>query len=398
MNQQLVLAFLFCSCSAFVSWADEDAPDLARLEGATIDIQLVDGRTRHNAKVLQVVAGKTPGSVRSLKVTTGDSKRAVAVGAVKIDELFLAGQPLDVVYDRKRRELSHDPEKRKIRLTNRAAAEVRLAESNHRFWKSLTEPEHKKFLAAHRDFLENVRDALPHLQFRLIETEHFLFFTVLSPHEVDGYIRYLDEMYRELCGAFGVSPQSNIWCGKCVVIAFRSEPNYLLFESKVMQVAARGTQGICHSKADGTVIFAGWKGESSFAHTLVHETTHGFIHRYRSSMPPPSWLNEGIADWLADSIVRGEKIQRRRARSARLNFATGSLGNVFSAERIDGAHYGTASSLVDILVGLDRGNQFKQFFDDIKDGHAAEKSLKTSFGIGYAELEQLYGRAIGAAR
>lgn len=383
---------------AVVTSAQEAPPDLTQLAGKTIEMRLTTGSPQSNVKVLKVVPGKTEGSIRSLRVTVGKSKRPVNVGGIKIAEILLDGKPLDVEYNKRRRELVHSPEKRATRIQRRADAIQRLASTRNKFWEPLTEADHARFMKQHRAFLEKVDEALPHLQFHLVETEYYLFSTVLTPAEANGYIQYLDEMYRELCKAFRLSPSENIWCGKCVVIAFRDEPNYQLFESKVMHVRAEGTQGICHSKSDGTVIFAGWKGQSGFAHTLVHETTHGFVHRYLSSASPPSWLNEGMADWLADNIVQGSKIQRRRRRSAQRNLRAGSLGNLFAAERISAEHYGTASSLVDILVQMDKGNQFKEFFDGIKEGKPAEQSLKEAFGMGYAELEQVYGRVIGAGR
>ena len=385
-------------CLASLASAQAAAPDLTQLAGKTIDILLTTGITQSNVNVLKVVSGKTEGSIRSMRIMVGKSKRSVNVGGAKIAEILLDGKPLDVKYDKRRRELAHSPEKRATRIKRRQKAIERLAVTRNRFWEPLTEEDQSRFMEQHQVFLKKVDEALPHLQFRLFETEYYLFYTVLMPSEVNGFIEYLDEMYKELCRAFRLSPDENIWCGKCVVIAFRDEPNYQLFESKVMKVRAERTQGICHSKNDGTVIFAGWKGQSGFAHTLVHETTHGFVHRYLSSAIPPSWLNEGMADWLANNIVRGDKIQQRRRRSAQRNLRVGSLENLFDSERITREHYGTASSLVDILIRMDKGTQFKKFFDGIKEGNPPEYSLKEAFGMGYAELELMYGRAIGAGR
>jgi hypothetical protein len=65
-----------------------------------------------------------------------------------------------------------------------------------------------------------------------------------------------------------------------------------------------------------------------------------------------------------------------------------------TAEQIDGDYYGSASTLVEILLALDKGKQFKQFFDGIKEGKPADESLKDSFGISYEDLKILYAQRI----
>lgn len=242
---------------------------------------------------------------------------------------------------------------------------------------------------------------MSHVQFRLVETEYFLFLTDLTPVEVDGYIAYLDAMYEELCKAFGLSPQRNIWAGKCVVIAFRAPQNYYQFEAAVMNNPdTQGTQGLCHQSSNGTVIFAGYKGENNFfAHVLVHETAHGFVHRYMTTAHAPSWLNEGMSDWLADKIVGGKQIAQRQEQSAKMVMQRGGWGDFLTTERISGDHYGCASTLVEILLALDKeGTKFREFFNGIKEGEPADESLKDSFGISYQELTILYAQAVSKMR
>jgi len=62
--------------------------------------------------------------------------------------------------------------------------------------------------------------------------------------------------------------------------------------------------------------------------------------------------------------------------------------------RIDFEYYGSASTLVEILLRRDKGGQFRQFFRGIKEGKAAEESLKESFGLSYQDLTILYGEQL----
>ena len=367
-------------------------PSLGQLVGVVVNVKLKDGTTITDVTVESAPKGKLDDSVKSLKVVPVGTKRRSTISVIKIEEIFVDGEPLDVVYQRKNRCLVHSPEKRKNRVEHRRTVEKRLAEKRRRFWEKLSPEDHERFMAKHREFLDKCKTAMSHLQFRLVETEYFLFLTDLPPAEVDGYIVYLDAMYKQLCGAFGLSPTQNHWCGKCVVVAFGRKSDFLKFEARVMNSAnAAGAQGLCHQYSDGTVIFSGYKGDNGFfGHVLVHETAHGFVHRYMTSVAAPSWLNEGMSDWLANVIVKGDKILRRQKSSARTIFRQGGWGDFLTTPRIGGDYYGSASTLVEILLARDKGGQFKNFFDGIKEGKDGEESLKDSFGLSYQNLQVLY--------
>ena len=97
-----------------------------------------------------------------------------------------------------------------------------------------------------------------------------------------------------------------------------------------------------------------------------------------------------MSDWLANVIVKGDKILRRQKSSARTIFRQGGWGDFLTTPRIGGDYYGSASTLVEILLARDKGGQFKNFFDGIKEGKDGEESLKDSFGLSYQNLQVLY--------
>ena len=368
----------------------------ADLVGKKVDVLTKKGYFR-DAEVGEVEPGKLDNSVKYFKLA--DGKKSAKVVASKVVEMHLGGKNLDVAYDKRNKCLIQDLEKKAERLAYEKETNMRLRPQRSRLWPHLTVEQEEKFLNNQARFIKDAKEKLPNIRFRQVETKYFSFVTDLTNAEADGYIVYLDAMYAELCKAFGLPTEKNIWAGKCVVFAFRDKQTYLAFETVVMEVqpnAIASTQGLCHQNSDGTVIFAGYKGTNNFfGHVLVHETSHGFVHRYLSSARAPSWLNEGMADWLADKVVKGKQIASRQRASAAKVKATNDWGDVLNVERINGDQYGICSVLVEILVAKDGGKgKFKDFIDAIKEGNSTPESLKKYFGITYAELKGIYGQTI----
>ena len=406
----LSLSFLLAAASSVTaqSLGDSDTSDappankakggfqFADLVGKKIDMLTTKGYFR-DAEVEEVEPGKLDNSVKYFKLV--DGKKSARVVASKIVEMHLDGKNLDVSYDKKNRSLIQDLDKRAERIAYEKETNARLRTQRSRLWQHLTVEREEDYLKNQAEFIAEVKAKLPNVPFRQVETKYFSFLTDLTSAEADGYIVYLDAMYAELCKAFGLPTEKNIWAGKCVVLAFRSKATYGAFETRVMDTPAsmiESTQGLCHQSSNGTVIFAGYKGDNDFfGHVLVHETSHGFVHRYLSSARAPSWLNEGMADWLADKVVGGKQIKTRQRMSAAQVKARGDWGDVLNVERINGDQYGICSVLVEILVASDRGKgKFKEFFDAMKEGQSAQEALKEHFGMTYAELKGAYGQTI----
>lgn len=381
----------------------EQTTDLQQLVGKRLDIQALGGKQFADAEVLKVVPGTAPGSIKSLTAKVTAAGRQQLVGGPQIVELFLDGTPLDVTYDAKTRELSHDPAKREARLKHAAEVQTRLAGLRHKLWPDLTPEQHAEWIAKHKAFLQEVSAALPGTNLQLVETKYYLFYTDIAPNRVGGYIAYLDAMYEHLCKAFNIPEGKNIWCGKCVVIAFQQQETFNKFETLVMNNPNPQAQGICHGSTTGRVVIGIWKGEHEafFGKVLVHETAHGFVHRYKSSVFIPSWVNEGIADWVAAAVVAGDTSVRQRQRDAAQRVQqTGSLGgNFFDEEQnIEGWQYGVASNMVTLLLVNDRSKtktKYKDFLDLMKEGLTPAEALKETYGATLAQLVTLYGQSIG---
>jgi hypothetical protein len=138
---------------------------------------------------------------------------------------------------------------------------------------------------------------------------------------------------------------------------------------------------------------------SAFAHVLVHETSHGFNHRWMSQQPLPNWLNEGIAEWVGTQVVPNcRQVPMKEARAVEFMRAGGGLGENFFAvgpdHHIEAVQYGIASGLVKFMVARDR-KKFAAFVRGIKEGLSVEESLRASFDASPADLVAAYGRAVG---
>ena len=125
-----------------------------------------------------------------------------------------------------------------------------------------------------------------------------------------------------------------------------------------------------------------FKGDSDsfFAVILVHETSHGFIHRYKSTIHIPPWINEGIADWVAGTVVgKLDDEVRRRQFDAVDDIRTVGHARRQLLRRRRRSHrrqYGTASSLVEILLRID-GKKYRKLIDNIRKGSTAKRRCAT---------------------
>ena len=278
------------------------------------------------------------------------------------------------------------------------AAQRRLQQSRNRFWEESSPEEMQAFVEEEQEFLKMVRLQFSGLNMKLYETEYFLFLTDIPPNQVRPYLVQLDRMNESLGRSFGFEKGHNVWRGKAVIVAFMQEAAFHVFERQVLNNDdVAGAQGICHSYPNGRVVVGCVRGNSPsfFGVVLVHETAHGYIHRYRSTARIPSWINEGIADWVAGMTVPSSTAVRERQTTAagRIRL-TRTLGGFFQREHIEPWQYGLASSMIGLLATRDN-DRFRRFFNDIKNGYTWQQSLKRHYEMSPEQLAAAYGKEIG---
>jgi hypothetical protein len=280
-----------------------------------------------------------------------------------------------------------------------------LAESRARMeangvtpWPELSAADHAAEVERLRAFVDRIRAAFPRLE--LHQTHEFLVATDIPAAETGPYLASLDALHDLLCDLYGIPRGEPLWKGKCLVVAFRDEDDFHAFEGRFMGAdVPRGVHGLCHQSSDGRVVMACHRGRDldAFAHMLVHETSHGFNHRWMSPQRLPNWLNEGLAEWVGTQVVpRSRQVPLKEAKARAFMQQTGSLGpQFFTAENIQPLQYGIASQLVKFLVIRDR-KKFGEFVRGIKEGMTAEESLQAAYHGSLTDLIAAFGKAIGA--
>ncbi len=375
---------------------DAASESLLPYVGATLDvIELGTGRRFVRPRLQKVVVrGDRTDSVRIIE--EGERKpislRLQGIARVVANREVIYAAEVKGAGDRLSGRLARDRRARDL-----AASHAQMKDRGVTPWRELSAAEHAAEVRRLEAFVALVQRDFPALQ--LHETHEFLFVTDIPEAEIDPYVASLDSMHDLLCDLYGIPRGEPVWKGKCLVIAFRRESDFHAFEERFMRAAIpRGVHGLCHQAADGRVVMACHRGRdlNSFAHMLVHETSHGFNHRWMSPERLPNWLNEGLAEWVGTQVVpMSRQVPAKEAQARAFIQATGSLGpGFFTAPNIQPIQYGIASQLVKFLVARDR-KKFAEFVLGIKEGMTAEQSLKAAFHASLEELVDAFGEAIG---
>lgn len=233
----------------------------------------------------------------------------------------------------------------------------------------------------------------------LYETQYFLFYSDLPAADAQNWAGVLDRMYLKLSLLFGIPNGENLWHGKALVLVFGREEDYLKFEIKMHQTIAAGTAGMCHAFGSGDVHIAFYRqpNEMDFAHVLVHESVHGFLHRYRSAIDVPSWANEGLAEAIATDMVPRKGIAQSALADARGDLQSRkSLDDFFTTDHIVAWQYPVARTLTEFMIRSNKQG-YVDFINGIKDGLKWDEALKTKYGVSTDQLVNAYGNSMGVA-
>jgi len=227
------------------------------------------------------------------------------------------------------------------------------------------------------------------------ETDYFIFCTDLPPREAKNWAGLLDKMYDRLCDMFAIERGTNVWRGKCLVFTFSRAADYRRYELQMEQSDPGGTVGRCHGFGDGMVRIAFYRQEDEmvFAHVLVHEAVHAFLHRYRSHRFVPSWANEGLAEVIGEELVpQCDQVELKEQQAIKTMGNARTVGaNFFDARQIDFWQYGVASSLTKFLIRENRKG-YVAFINGIKDGLPVDEALDQKYGAGKDRIIPAFGR------
>jgi len=237
-----------------------------------------------------------------------------------------------------------------------------------------------------------------------IETPHFVIYSDWKRSNDRALAGICEKMYRAMCSQFGIGPDQNLWAGKCPVYIFWAGKNYRKFTTEVDQRNMDKAAGYCTWNSSGFVYIVmnrvKQKGMSTaraktrFYEVLVHEATHGFLARYISNRSIPSWLNEGLADYIAATLVPRCSATRKHRDAAKEAVKEGkSIGHVFRQVGLNSFDYGIAQSLVRYLIARNRKGIAK-LVTLIKQGATEAEALKQVYKLDHDRLAKAWYKAV----
>ena len=264
-------------------------------------------------------------------------------------------------------------------------------------WPQLSDAQQQAAVGEMKQFAQEARDKLG-VPMGSAETKYFLFVSDLPPREAQQWAGLLDRMYERLSEMFAVPAGKNIWRGKALIYVFSRKQDYQRYEKEIMHTDAGTTDGMCHSSGNGNVRIAFRRQEDplEFAHVLVHESVHGFLHRYRSHAQIPSWANEGLAETIATDLVprNGHRDDVRRAAVANLESHRRNLGDFFTTDHIADWQYPVAQMLTTMMLEASKSN-YVDFINGLKDGLPYEESLRLRYKAPRERLVPVFGNWLG---
>ncbi len=166
-----------------------------------------------------------------------------------------------------------------------------------------------KVMDVYRTFGDTVRRVIGK-SMALVETEHFLIWTDWDRRHHHRLSAWCESMYAAMAAQFGVNPARPVFAAKCPMFCFRAKSRFHEFARLFDGFDARNTLGYTRSIESAghvhVVLLRPGDTEADFdqfAVTLVHEGTHAFVHRWYSTRLIPHWVNEGLADMMAERVL-----------------------------------------------------------------------------------------------
>jgi hypothetical protein len=230
---------------------------------------------------------------------------------------------------------------------------------------------------------------------REIETPHFTIYTDW-PASQDGFLRQrFEESYLAVARFFERTPQETVFVGKLPAYVFQKKADFVKFADHMDEMDASNNGGYYFSdKSNGLghlVLYdprrEGDAQRLRWSYVVTHELTHGFVHRHRTNVRVPKWLNEGMAEVVASRQYPGGQSGSSDALK-KTAAEIPSLAELFEAEKgfLDRKYYPVCRGMVELLINRDRA-AFWPFVGAVKDGTEPEEALRTHYKMGYAELE-----------
>jgi hypothetical protein len=227
----------------------------------------------------------------------------------------------------------------------------------------------------------------------LVETQHFLLYSAWNASNDAALSEIAERMYAALCRQFDVPLTEQFWAGKFPIYIFWEADHFKKFSKDVVGFEKEGAAGFCGSRGKFVYVVLGpARDRNWFFELMIHETTHGFISRYLCDRGIPTWVNEGMADLMASTLVEHTNAARRYVDATRDVLKRGKdPRGVLKDVELNEFDYGIAQSFVRFLIAADR-EKFIKFFGLLKDGQETEAAMKEAYNWTLDEFIQNWAR------
>lgn len=256
--------------------------------------------------------------------------------------------------------------------------------------------------AAEQGARDQARQAAQRLGIRMREvtTPHFLIFTDWEPVDDAWLAEQLEGAYALLCREFNVPPNQPVFVGRLPVYMFHDHATMLRYARTMdsFPTIRPSVAGYFSGRSDGLGKLVMSKPQASdrvglplarqmWARTLTHEFVHAFLARYRGNGFLPRWMNEGLAEMLAETIMpRPNALATARA-AAR---SQQSIADIFDdAQMPEGEMYPVMMTLVIAMYREDPA-RFVRMVDRVKSGENCERVVQELYNVDYAGLEEAW--------
>jgi hypothetical protein len=243
------------------------------------------------------------------------------------------------------------------------------------------------------------------LKLDTIETPHFLVFTNWDPREYGFLKENVELAYNCVSKQFELPVAQNVFLGKLPIYMFADRKEFEQFSKEIDGFDSSKLGGYYSGNSLGIGHMAMWKpdiksaggdrhlAEWRWGYVLVHEFTHAFIARYRTSAFIPRWLNEGIAE-----VVANRQFPRAGAyHLAKLAAGKGSLMldmlDIKEMSAFTAAQYPIAQTTVETLIA-GGPKIFLKYFNDVKEGISADEALQREYKVDRKGLESAWKKYV----
>lgn len=279
---------------------------------------------------------------------------------------------------------------------DKVATEVNKPEKITRY--QAATPEELEEAKERAEALKESAEKLASVELTTLETDHFIIYTDWEKAEFEWMKQQCEMAYRVVARQFRMSASDNVFIGKLPIIMFDHRADFESFASQHDDLPIGLAAGYYSGREDGSGHMVMWRpnrrltgevgrkdAENTWARILVHEFTHAYVARYKSNAFIPRWLNEGIADYIAQGVLP-EGAYFAPAREAALY--DHDVSDIFNDNFMPGwGYYPVMMSMVKMLAE-GKPKAFMSMFDDIKNGMDGEEALKKHFKINYDELQK----------